>query len=116
MTTSELRIDNWINTPRGFYLVQDITTCGVGLKPGCIEEFDEKEISGVPLTPDILEKCGFKDELPWKYKNLALDSEGRLSVIDQTGYGIIIARQVKYLHQLQNLFFALVGEELKIEL
>ena len=28
---------------------------------------------------------------------------------------IVIGKQIKYVHELQNLYFALTGEELKIE-
>lgn len=74
------------------------------------------EIKPIPLTPEWLERCGFVDNLPWAKGNLRLDGDNRLHVVDHTGYGIIIARNVEYLHQLQNLFFALAGEELNVKL
>lgn len=73
-------------------------------------------IKPIPLTEEILLKCGFKDKLPWEKGNIILDSENRLSVVDSTGYGVIAARNVIYLHQLQNLYFVLTGKELEVKL
>lgn len=69
----------------------------------------------IPITPEWLERCWFIDDLPWKKDNFRLDSENRFIVVDSTGYGIIIARHVQYIHQLQNIYFALTGEELNVK-
>jgi len=80
----------------------------------CIDYFEHYE--PIPLTEDILLKCGFKGialplylntgyfEFVWR-KELFLDVEGQWLSIN-----------CHYLHQLQNLYFALCGEELKINL
>lgn len=80
------------------------------------------EISGVDLSPEILEKCGFEyedmgDESPYErwvckeYTELWVwnfnDKEWVFCLGDgfqQDGF--------HYLHQLQNLYYFLVGEEL----
>lgn len=87
---------------------------------------DIEDIEHLPLTTEILEKCGFKDEWSgyciqvntgWLYINLERQST-RIEVahhsepIDVT----LELPFIQYLHQLQNLFFTLTGEELSISL
>ena len=84
---------------------------------------------GIPLTPDILEKCGFEWETSEK-KHLCHNGDGDISfsfTAEQIKEGMIYCYcdnyfkaawevKVKYLHQLQNLYFALCGKELEITL
>lgn len=90
-------------------------------------------VSGIPLTPEILEKCGFE----WDKSNSdqfkdawceGHNSRFDLWVKDNVFYmksryqeESINPRQhamphIKYLHQLQNLYYSLTGEELQISL
>jgi hypothetical protein len=84
----------------------------------------EAPLNPIPLTPEWLERCGFKwHSLP--------DSEGNEHNVYTTKWGdfdltmfdndileleSVRMPHIKHLHQLQNLYFALTGEELKIEL
>ncbi len=82
-----------------------------------------KDISGITLSAQLLEKCGF-----WMtfYKTLRLslingnaiefncESAECYLVFDDTKKTTL--EQVKYLHQIQNLYFALLGKELAITL
>ena len=114
INANELRIGNWIN-----YL--DIN----GVNPAQIEiddfinlkEDGEKDFpfTPIPLTPEILEKCGFvmhKTSQLWRKDNFYLhhylvsDNEYCFKYSDFT------SSSIQYLHQLQNLYFALCGEEL----
>ena len=80
------------------------------------------DLKPLPLTPEILEQCGFmkwgKYKNLWKIKNvhsftLAFRSESfHLNVYP---YSRFEQNDIKYLHQLQNLFFAIIGEELQIK-
>lgn len=68
-----------------------------------------QDLHPIPLTPEILEKCGFVlDEDAGYY---FLDLPGKPQNIDRlkVGKGVFV-------HQLQNLYFALTGEELKVTL
>lgn len=80
----------------------------------------------IELTPEILETVGFKN-----YRNRNVDfnlikkrvhlnySDDYLShfVPDEGNEKVCYAiPHIKYLHQLQNLYFALTGEELEINL
>jgi len=76
--------------------------------------------SGIPLTPEILEKCG----LGWEHLGYSVIQckIGELKLQSFCGYGWVLScngielQMVKYLHQLQNLYFALTGTHLTIEL
>lgn len=94
------------------------------------EELDY--LQPIPLTPEILEKCGFeKGVSEWYNKNYFTDcmeyaEEMQLQVnlksfrcgifdVDFGGTNAMTANPIKYLHQLQNLYYALTGEELNYQ-
>jgi hypothetical protein len=78
-------------------------------------------INGISLTSEILDRCGFQ---PFQKNNffksyITIDDLGDgnwvVAEFDQVDGGIHLFRNtIKYLHQLQNLYFALTGEELTI--
>lgn len=84
------------------------------------------DVVGVPLTPELLVKCGFsivKTRLLWKTE--LKYSNGRItfnSDLSETSICYKFLNQgvyctpVKYLHQLQNLYLALTGKELTLTL
>jgi hypothetical protein len=79
----------------------------------------------IALTPEILEQCGFDDGLYELFANtyLQLDRDNGYSVFirqDDTNTGgnfnfVLLKRGIKYLHQLQNLYWCLTGEELQLK-
>jgi hypothetical protein len=73
-----------------------------------------EDIEGVVLTSEILEKCGFVKQNGYPYKFLYGYLRLRNSVFFFKYHDIEI--EILYLHQLQNLYFALTGEELNIQL
>lgn len=78
----------------------------------------------IPITPEILIKCGFgHDEEMHKFGNdFNPHSEWvSFSILAHLyGYWVVIGKtnvgSIKYLHQLQNLYFALTGTELDVKL
>lgn len=73
-----------------------------------------ENVSPIQLTPEILEKCGF--ETPFIMKDSVKYLDG---VMIDLHNGKILLRdnhmiEIKYLHQLQNLYYALTGKELDI--
>lgn len=78
----------------------------------------------IKLSPAVLGNCGFKHEFGDWYKNLEVeDLEGGLPFLrfkQETGCWYLkdmkIPAQPLYLHQLQNLYYALSGQELNIQL
>jgi hypothetical protein len=73
----------------------------------------------IQLTPKILEKCGFKmhkDKGLWRKENFYLHfytlSENEYCF----SYNNYKSASILYLHQLQNLYYALTGVELEVTL
>lgn len=78
-----------------------------------------KHLSGMPLTEEWLIKFGFEKikERDGSYYNHSIDyhyNNGALSVGCDNENGYEIPIKIEYVHQLQNLFFALTGKELSI--
>lgn len=135
MDSKELRIGNWVEHLDGSAgkvnaVMPSVATVLFEL---VAERVRYAALKGIPLTPEILEKAGFFKVVDgrWKIENMttyyylstARDyKEGFGAKIvfsdtgEDTGYAPFMAEPMYYLHQLQNLFFALTGEELEIEL
>ncbi|MCE5225881.1 MAG: hypothetical protein LLG05_08460 [Porphyromonadaceae bacterium] len=81
-----------------------------------------EELQPIPLTPELLEKCGFKSNHPTYYYIPIEDNCLHVYYSNNGLYGYNVKYmhaylgEIKYLHQLQNLYFALTGEELEIDL
>lgn len=115
---NELRIGNWIfeaeqddNKPfQIFSIYHEVKNDKVNGLPICL-------MRPIPLTEDILVKCGFEcfefdNGQPNQYR-----FKSRLIVIRDNvfiDYGSSV--KILYLHQLQNLYFTLTNEELSINL
>ena len=70
----------------------------------------------IPLTPEILVKAGFVNG---KLNKFYVFGNGNLTVEGyEADYNGLYIGNIKniYVHQLQNLYFALTGDELNIEL
>jgi hypothetical protein len=114
---NELRIGNWVDV-NGYAEVRGVTRGGVWIRN---QAFAITEWKGIPLTPKLLVKCGFEEceGIWWEHQTesifMVLSGEvyfGEVLQIDSPK----ICNHVKYVHQLQNLYFALTGEELSIDL
>ncbi|OYY99535.1 MAG: hypothetical protein B7Y37_13675 [Sphingobacteriia bacterium 28-36-52] len=71
----------------------------------------------IRLTTEILEKCGFEkatDEFGGYLSPLY--KGGRIRIDDNTWYNGCFDTEIKHLHQLQNLYFALTNTELTFKL
>jgi len=109
MNAKELRIGNWVNskTPSGF--VDDQVSCGAYLDlVGIIET------KPITLTEEWLVMLGFEKISGWDdYKGCIKD----FVELECDTYGFEFAncidKEVKHVHQLQNLYYALTGTELK---
>ena len=81
-------------------------------------EYGIKSLTPIQLTEEILFKCGFTRfgksfrlntfEYCTLSKNLVIHGHG--------GYYTGLIFKIQYVHQLQNLYFALTGEELTVKL
>ena len=130
MKANELRLGNWVMIPRtmnddvvipseiekkvkGIDLFGTIDFTG----PHDINDIQRlaKHCSGVPLTEEWLLKFGFTLYSEQQDGSRHFN-KGRFSVSVQDDYiglnGVYYAVRLKYVHQLQNLYFAINGEEL----
>lgn len=80
-------------------------------------EIECEDLNPVPLSHEILKACGFEFSFgSWTRKddedmNLIVEFAGsHCQLTTQSGY---VGNPFKYLHQLQNLFYALTSTELK---
>jgi hypothetical protein len=122
---NELRINNWYyirNVLAGKDEPYQMTSWTQALD---LEAYGEP----IPLSPKVLEMCGFEkseyDKMeqwlsPWieRVQPLTKSRIGimRLPVVGYCYKDAVVNAPTKYLHQLQNLYFALTGKELNIEL
>jgi len=119
---NELRIGNWVlddfsdDQPKPYRIEgDDISRAAVNGVP----------YSPIPLTPEILEKCGFEirtlgDGITPIYSASLLTTKEFIinQIIGNWCYSPSksFSTPLLYVHQLQNLYFALTAEELQINL
>lgn len=73
----------------------------------------------IPLTEEILLKCGFIKEKEENKQFYQCYNKGNFQIHEDKGNFYYTAQwwvKLKHLHSIQNLFFALTGEELEINL
>jgi|SRR5690348_6430945 len=135
---TELRIGSWVRHKRSDddfyrdYLIAGIDLSNNGFIIAILENgsdfyrmagHDDGDLQPIPLTPEILERCGFDGEANLDFKG---DLSGQTLHIHSLGIAYLYGQDsctagqaftfnCKYLHQLQNLYFALTGEELEIK-
>ena len=120
MKATELRIGNYILDEEN-EVRQVIELSQTLIRTSCDFTLLTSEVKPIPLTEDILLKCGFEIDgifcyiksfqtiylvKPWREANHFL-----LKTIG----GECLSR-LQHLHQLQSLYFALCGEELEVNL
>lgn len=131
MTTKELRLGNYVNCPRddqnpfridGFEFLSS-HNCKVEMQwmPNFHPlTWELNDLSPIPITPEILEKCGFQyavEIFGWVGKKhliyqCADDGEHWWLLEPFCTDDKDLHIKIQYLHQLQNICFALEGEEL----
>ncbi len=108
----ELQIGNWVLEDGEYVLVEKLEYDG--------QINNNFDFEPIPLTEEILLKCGFE----YEGNSLLINIQGGEISYE---YGCIYLGmghyyqesnqlEIKHLHQLQNLYFALTVEELNIEL
>lgn len=83
-------------------------------------------VQPIPLTPEILVKCGFEDwsgdtqygkfGLVMNDINIIFAYKIKEKIFERVDVDEFSIYHINYIHQLQNLYFALTGEELIINL
>ena len=117
---NELRIGNWVKLFNDeLNKIYVISKTAIQVEGGIIggEVFKLEHINPVPITLEILEKFGF-------YKTNRIDSGELCPCYAIFSFALMIRHnsffvdwiggntEIKYLHQLQNLYFALTNTEL----
>jgi hypothetical protein len=119
MKATQLRIGNITSLGIVFLINQDVFS--VIDSKGDWFKNTLTEIKPIPLTEEWLLKFGFEINRQTKEENNIWRrnwEEGRFEV-EQIGAGFFLwdnycyGTKIKYVHQFQNLYFALTGEELK---
>ena len=138
MKAEELRIGNYVKIDSGIGKVVSLmsnTFCNecanddynitIEMEDGTFREEEESKVEGIPLTEEILLNCGFEYVNP---DNKAIgmlspdDGKGnkqRIMYFD-TNFRMILNtwnyRPINYIHEVQNLYFAITNKELNIQL
>lgn len=120
----ELRIGNWVS-----YEVEGETKISQVIPSDFIAlGFDFNIFNPIPLTPELLEKAGFTSRFLGNYHIASLKNSHGCIRVEKDSMQVTIEigdlggntetsiPHIKYLHQLQNLIFALTGQELEITL
>ena len=116
MKANELRIGNYVNYNEDPFVIK------------MIRDREYNDFIPIPLTEEWLLKFGFELQYGFGgirryYKDRYLIEKGISQFFDNgMSFRITInntesthANSIKYVHQLQNLYFALTGEELEIK-
>jgi hypothetical protein len=126
MKANELRIGNCVilNSANDYSKPIEHTLDAIDISV-CV--IDEKRFSPIPLTHKILVKCGFENKSKTTDYHFFINSYGcdiNIGGARKSMYPCIMGEcgleafgnELKYLHQLQNLYFALTGTELEVNL
>ena len=95
------------NNIRCIYKRIDTNTSHVSL-------YHNEELHRIPITPEILEKCGFVTDEEMGVSRLFTD-DFSCDYYDGCLWFKTSQIEIKYLHQLQNLCYALTGNELNYQ-
>jgi hypothetical protein len=123
MKATELRIGNWVYNKYGVVrYVYGMWKDGVELsddETGINDlDYNEDEVFGIPITEDWLINMGFETSKTMD-KFFVKDNSIGISVADDKFRFIqgnfvcqLIIREIEFVHELQNLYFAIKGIEL----
>jgi len=114
---NELRVGNWVSNGEKYFTVDASSMCDILY--GVIDYI----IEPIQLTHEILEKCGFNFNESIRHWAITWGTNGVHFIKKDehyTGFSFQLGshhyKVIDNLHELQNLYFALTGEELTINL
>lgn len=131
IASNELRKGNYVLYNNKFCYVSQVLWDR--LEVCCNQEGDEQytecqyeEISPITLTVEVLEKCHLAKHERFHYSNVFVSEKSNFTINQlrdnlEISFGVssnpaIVAKGNISLHQLQNLYFALLNEELQVDL
>lgn len=136
MKAQDLRIGNWLFNTREqedvkICAISDLSEDGEGVSVVSSEHYDEDfaRLRPIPLTEDWLLKFGLKEVYRYADNNEGLIRRGlgeysnspkvKGFTFDSKPTQLVcmynLSHEIKYVHQLQNLYHALTGKELMIK-
>lgn len=126
MKTNELRLGNWVEFEDGGFPMQVVAIYDDSIcldfegNNGDVWEEDGKDIAGIQLTDEILLGCSDIIKKIGYFVFGVLNKNMELQPIRGGGYNLFFAGRyihpIRFVHELQNIYFALTGEELMIKL
>ena len=108
--SNELRIGNTI-----LYVERIVTIKNAVELHNAIDSSTNILYSPIPITPEILEKCGFDLSLAYRINDFSFEWYEIPKCVTVFYKKVCIEVHVKYLHQLQNLYYSLTNEELEFK-
>jgi len=130
MTAKELRIGNYLNWIRYKPLLMQVEMVNIHTKIECsdnngigaIEWAKDNMFKPIPLTEEWLVKFGFKFDVGYHLGDLKkiridyYDDSNIWNIAQMIGsMPMYIDVKIQYVHQLQNIYFALTGNELTLK-
>lgn len=129
MKIDELRIGNYVNIEGDVVKVKEIYEKSIHYANGEYESYATEDfMQPIELTEEVLLKIGFvkENEVNRMYNNCCVVSyyinkfykELVIEVRRENGFykNNMVHYDIKYLHELQNTYYLLTGEELEVEL
>lgn len=112
------RVDEIVKMKMGFYCVKNNIGCNGSYLYGVVED-----LQPIPLTEELLLKCGFNVEcyeFQIKEQLLLTIEDFWILYNTRTNFYVVIFsnkafKQIEYLHQLQNIYYDFTGKELNIK-
>lgn len=110
MEAKDLRVGNWVE------IIQPKKDVYTTIQPSCFSVEIEKFYKPIQITEEWLKYFGFKYNNPtyeWYDQNAVFFIQ-----VNYLGFDLIakfhnqVIKEIKYVHELQNLYFALIGKEL----
>ena len=113
MKANELRIGNY--TDKG--MVKSFYEHGIHVGMGKCYLF--RDLNPIPITEEVLLKCGFVNNEPTDWGSFTLgninflkEDGNKMNGLYMNGYRVA---DIRYLHQLQSLYFDITGKELEVK-
>ena len=120
MKVQELRIGNYVIDNLEICQVIQIESNG-NVMTTCKSKFpisNVEDLEPVKLTENVLLMCGFDENMVLSTieGEIRYYGDGGINIggEDSCTLGMVYIAKCKYLHQLQNLYFALTGKELEV--
>lgn len=125
INTNELMLGNYVELSNGNIVrIKRINEVNISYYDNSIDQYLDvmfKDIYPIPITEEILEKCGFYkcDRLNNMPANYYSNDEGnKIGYHKESDKYLLIGMycEFKYLHELQNIYYLLTKKQLNVNL